>query len=352
MPLAAHHADKAAGRVKLLLSAESCYADEQGGGGDPPGRRRSIPAPPPPDECGERVIDIRADLRADLSPDVLVERLDARERPLRNVSASDQTGFVLPSEDPLSPRAADVPTDLVSVEPSAGGGDRQRRIAALVRQLDDIRSRWRPRDERFATGFSALDEVLGGGLARAAIHELLAPRLGSAARFLALQAAARAALPARRKILLLDLENDFYPPAALRCGVPLDQLIVIRARRPADVLWVSEQALRCRGVGAVIAPMREIDPYVSRRLQLAAESGGAVGLFIKVSRDGGNTFAASRLRVDPLAASMLVRRAQITVLKLRDGQPGATAQIEWPDVVLPYPMKNSASNESLLRATA
>ncbi|MFN0137649.1 MAG: ImuA family protein [Phycisphaerae bacterium] len=348
MPLTAQLADLAADRVKLLLSAESCYVGDDGDGADRAVRRRRGAAPPP-DDFAERVFDIRADLSAE----VLTEKLDERAARPGLGRVSDQSGSALPSEDPLSPRAADVPTDLVTVEPSAGGGgERQRRIAQLVRQLDDIRSRWRPRDERFATGFAALDEALGGGLARAAIHELLAPRLGSAARFLALQAAARAALPARRKILLLDLENDFYPPAARRCGVPLDQLIVIRARRPAEVLWVSEQALRCRGVGAVIAPVREIDPYVSRRLQLAAESGGAVGLFIKVTRDGGNTFAASRLQVDSLPASMLVRRSLVTVLKLRDGQPGAMAQVEWPDVVLPYSTQRVDLRELPLRATA
>lgn len=283
---------------------------------------------------GERVFDIHDDLRADR-----VEHRDQAAPPIDRASpaddrATDSSCLVSPLQDPLAPLEAGAVVRLTPDDPPAeGAAGRRALLAELTRQIDDVRTRWRPRDVRFATGIAPLDEALDGGLARAAIHEFLAPRLGSAARSLALGAAARAALPGR-KIMLLDIENDFYPPAAVRMGISLDDLIIIRVRRASEALLVCEQALRCRAVAAVVAPLREMDAYVSRRLQLAAETGGGVGLFIRVSRDGGHTFAATRLRVDPLAGSMLARRVRMTVLKLRDGRPGAAAEFAMEDVEL------------------
>jgi cell division inhibitor SulA len=84
----------------------------------------------------------------------------------------------------------------------------------------------------------------------------------------------------QRWIFYIDRTGDFYPPAAAQLGVPLGQLLVVRVTRPTEVLWVCEQALRCRAVAAVIAPLPSIDSYASRRLQLAAEAGGGLGLLI------------------------------------------------------------------------
>jgi protein ImuA len=68
--------------------------------------------------------------------------------------------------------------------------------------------------------------------------------------------------------------------------------VVLRPASEADALWALDQALRCRGVGAVWARWDEFDPRDFRRLQLAAEEGGTVGLLIRsASRRGRPTWA-------------------------------------------------------------
>jgi protein ImuA len=181
-------------------------------------------------------------------------------------------------------------------------------LAERVRQLQFARRSW----GRCPTGLTKLDAVLGGGFARGCIHELLTPTDATAAWSLALWAATQAVSPSpeakptettRSWIFYIDTRGDFYPPGTAQLGVPLERLLIIRTPRTTDALWVCEQALRCKAVAAIVLPIRTIDAYVSRRLQLAAETGGGLGLVLRREAQGGHTFAATRLRIDPLPHS-------------------------------------------------
>jgi hypothetical protein len=196
-------------------------------------------------------------------------------------------------------------------------------LAEKVRQLQAARRTTLP---PCPTGLTKLDAALGGGFACGCVHELLAPADGAAARSLALWTAARAVghppdtcpteAPAATKrsqtppsfpdqrpaewVFYIDTGGDFYPPGAVQLSLPLERLLVIRTPRTADALWVCEQALRCHAVAAVVLPIRTVDAYASRRLQLAAETGGGLGFLLRSEGRGGHTFAATRLRLDPL----------------------------------------------------
>jgi hypothetical protein len=246
---------------------------------------------------------------------------------------------------------------------------RAQRLAALADQVRAISSRGRPRPTVCRTGWPALDEMLGGGLPTGAIHELISPLASAPLRSIALLAAADAlahhhaqpslqsadpSVPARHDAFTMAIQNpkskiqndeppspparwalfidtlaDFYPPAAAQFGLPLQQLLVVDAPAGRDALWVCEQALRCPSVAAVILPLRTLDAIVSRRLQLAAEHGGGIGLLLLSEQPRGPTFAASRLRFDtpPGAPASATAGASagpgllVTVLKLRDRQP-------------------------------
>jgi protein ImuA len=143
-----------------------------------------------------------------------------------------------------------------------------------------------------ALGLPAVDGALGGGFARAALHELApaaAAQLGAAAGFtLALAALATAGgRPA------LVIQTDFgaletgalYGPGLDAFGLPLERLIVLRVPRPIDVLWACEEALKSRGVAIVIAELPEAgavaDLTATRRLTLAARAGDGLGLLLR-----------------------------------------------------------------------
>ncbi len=207
---------------------------------------------------------------------------------------------------------------------------RDPRLARLAAQVRRLCARGHAALSRCSSGLPGLDAVLGGGFAMAAVHELVAAREGSAACTVALRTAACAA-GGHKWIFYIDTNRDLYPPGVVQLGVPLGRLVVVRVGRPAEALWVGEQTLRCRAVGAVVLPLRDVEAHASRRLQLAAEAGGGVGLLIRSDPRGGHTFAASRVRFEPLVGEGANRRVLVTVLKLREGRPREPVVVEFPD---------------------
>lgn len=124
----------------------------------------------------------------------------------------------------------------------------------------------------------ALDAVLpGGGVARAALHEVFAADAGAATGFVALLAGraggavlwvAPAGTPAP------------YPPGLAAYGLDPKTLLVAQPQA-RDLLWTAEEALRCPALGAVIFLGATPGLAAARRLQLAAEAGGTLGLLLR-----------------------------------------------------------------------
>ena len=73
----------------------------------------------------------------------------------------------------------------------------------------------------------------------------------------------------------------FFPPALAAFGVEPDRVVFIDVQREKDMLWAMEEALKCRGLAAVIAEVREISFAESRRLQLAVESSRVTGFLLR-----------------------------------------------------------------------
>jgi protein ImuA len=162
-----------------------------------------------------------------------------------------------------------------------------------------------------------------------ALVELLEAAEGAGAWTLALLMA-RAACGQRRVLVVADLEQCFYPPAAAKLGIDLERAIVIRPPRPRDAYVAMDQALRCPAVGAAIGWHDRLSALDCRRLQLAAESGGGVGFLLRPRGSlRAPSFAAVRLLVTPLASTQPARRMRIDVLRCQGGisryrEPGGT----------------------------
>ncbi|HTI49319.1 MAG TPA: hypothetical protein VL475_00155, partial [Planctomycetaceae bacterium] len=82
-------------------------------------------------------------------------------------------------------------------------------------------------------------------------------------------------------LIVVDSQHNFYAPAASTLGVSLSDTIIVRPQRDADSLWAIEQTLRCRGVGVVLTRLERLESRPFRRLQLAAEHGGTIGVLIR-----------------------------------------------------------------------
>jgi protein ImuA len=199
-----------------------------------------------------------------------------------------------------------------------------------------------------STGCGPLDELLpGGGVCRGTLAEWLAAGEGTGSGTLALLCA-REACRDGGTLIVLDDRREFYPPSAVRLGIDLEQLIVVRANDAADNLWALDQSLRCRAVAAVLAWPEKLDGRVFRRLQLAAEEGGGLGLLIRPDAARGDpSWANVRVFVEPLPptnfcgagvspapencrrdACTTMRRLRIHLLRCRGGTEGRSVDVE------------------------
>lgn len=196
-------------------------------------------------------------------------------------------------------------------------GEAWRAVAALEAQ--------RP---RFSTGLACWDvaatapeadggaegERREGGLVWGAVHELLhgGSKEGGPPWFLAALlagAASRACADVSRPVVWVEGVGDetdgarqqrVFAPAVLAAGVPWDRLVVLRARTLSQRLWGIAECLRCEAVAAVVAEVGVLSRLWARRLQLAAERGGGVGLLTREVRKAGVYAAATRWRVWPV----------------------------------------------------
>lgn len=137
-----------------------------------------------------------------------------------------------------------------------------------------------------------------------------------------------------------------YPPALKRFGVDPDRIIFIDVSREKDVLWVTEEALKCRGIAAVICETRLLSFMESRRLQLAIEQSQVTGFILRKDVKVLNTTACTaRWTVKPVRSKLRPGmpgvghpRWQVELLKVKNGQPGSWT-LEWKDNAFLHPQK-------------
>ena len=176
------------------------------------------------------------------------------------------------------------------------------------------------------------------GLARGAVHEVLATASGCGAAFCAVLLARTGGtvfwIMAGRDGLLA------WPEGLAPFGLDPARLILVRAERWTDALWAMEEVLRCQAVtGALLAVGRDLagddarlDLTATRRLQLAAEAGGALGLLLRhETTAAGQTACTSRWRIGPLGERNGLEDPcwQLELLHLRGGRPGGPWAMTW-----------------------
>jgi protein ImuA len=170
-------------------------------------------------------------------------------------------------------------------------------LQATLRRLEPARRRQggvRP------SGLAAIDAALPeGGLPLGALHEIgSAP--GGAAAAEGFAVTLLAGLAQQGPVLWCVAAGGLYGPGLARLGLPPERLILVRAPRPADLLWAMEEGLRTPGLAAVLGEPRKLDLTASRRLQLAAEGSGVTGLLLSRAEAMGASAAVTRWLVAPV----------------------------------------------------
>ena len=113
----------------------------------------------------------------------------------------------------------------------------------------------------------------------------------------------RAAGLAGPLLVVVDSRGMFYAPEAVRQGISVEHLLVLRPESPQDMLWSWEQSLRSTGVAGSVCWQERISGMVYRRIKLAAETGGGIHHIIRPAVHRSDpSWADVRLMVDASAA--------------------------------------------------
>ena len=166
------------------------------------------------------------------------------------------------------------------------------------------------------TGFPLLDaELPGGGWPLSSLTEVMPAHEGiGELRFLspALACLSRAG----KHLAWIGPPYLPYAPALAAADIALSKLLIVRTKTARETLWAAEQALRANACGAVLAWLGpEVEYTALRRLQIAAEGGGAISfIFRPVAAARETSPAALRISLEAADGDLALR-----ILKRRGG---------------------------------
>jgi len=185
-----------------------------------------------------------------------------------------------------------------------------------------------PRPKVFTTGLAALDELApGGGFVRGTVHEILSQNPRRVPRFFATLLARSAAHTGA--IVWSDPRRELYPPAVAAMGIPLQKLYLLRPQSVVDQAWAIAECMRCRGVAATIAQVGKMSRVEARRFQLAAESGGGIGILLRRFDKSASIYAAAtRWLVAPVPGERTIQRWKIQLIHGHGGRIGQAVILE------------------------
>ncbi len=183
-------------------------------------------------------------------------------------------------------------------------------------------------------GLARLDAALPeGGLALGALHEVAGGGAGAVDGAAAALFAAGVVARVPGIVLWCVTRPDLFAPALDQAGLDPDRVIYVEAGSETTVLACFEEGLRHGGLAGVVAEVARLSMTASRRLQLAAESSGTIGIAVRRWRRateaadfGQPTAAVTRWRVSALPSTPLpvpgVGRARwfVELIRCRAGE--------------------------------
>ena len=130
--------------------------------------------------------------------------------------------------------------------------------------------------------------------------------------------------------------RTIFPPALKFFGIQPDKIVFVDLQKQKDILWAMEEALKCKGIAAVVGEISELSFTASRRLQLAVEESRVTGFVLRVRpRNLVTTASVARWKITSIPSVLPggmpgvgFSRWNVELLKVRNGRPGIF-QIEW-----------------------
>jgi protein ImuA len=132
--------------------------------------------------------------------------------------------------------------------------------------------------------------------------------------------------------------QSVFPPALKSFGIRPEKVIFIHLEKEREILWAMEEALKCKGLSAVIGEVQDVSFTASRRLQLAIEQSQVTGFIVRHNPRSLNTSAClARWKITSLPSELPADmpgvgfpRWNVELLKVKNGRPGSW-QIDFID---------------------
>jgi protein ImuA len=175
------------------------------------------------------------------------------------------------------------------------------------------------------------DHFPHGTLPTGAMHEFMgATAEDNAATSGFIAALLSTCLPQAGALVWISPEAIVFPPALTSFHVEPHHIIFIHPANEKDLLWVTEEALKCAGLRAVISEMKDLQSGHSRRFQLAVEKSGVTGFILNRSQGSQNANnCVSRWKVNALPSEtedglpgVGHPHWDVELMKIRNGRPG------------------------------
>jgi protein ImuA len=131
-------------------------------------------------------------------------------------------------------------------------------------------------------------------------------------------------------LIWISASRTIFPPALQLFGIAPDKIIFVDLQKEKEILWVMEEALKCKGLAAVVGEMQDLNFTASRRLQLAVEQSKVTGFVLRKNPRSINTTACvTRWQIKSAASELSAGmpgvgfpRWNVELLKVRNGTPG------------------------------
>jgi protein ImuA len=123
--------------------------------------------------------------------------------------------------------------------------------------------------------------------------------------------------------------RTIFPPALTSFGISPERIIFINLVKEKEICWAMEEALKCKGLSAVIGEIPELSFTTSRRFQLAVEHSHVTGFILRNNPKNINTTACvTRWKINALPSQLAggmpgvgFPRWNVELLKVRNGFP-------------------------------
>lgn len=188
-----------------------------------------------------------------------------------------------------------------------------RSLEALRADIARIEAAGRPVHAVLPFGVPAIDDVLpGGGIRLGALHEVAGSGAGVVDGAAAALFAGGIVGRVPGMVLWCLTRMDLFAPALAQVGLDPDRVIYVEAGNETAVLACIEEGLRHGGLAGVVGEVARLSMTASRRLQLAAEATGTLGIAVRRWRRsadavdyGQPTAAVTRWRVTAMPSEPL-----------------------------------------------